>query len=153
MLQRVVRPKTQIKIGTYAAIAGIVLMLFLPPLLYILGNYVAGTSIKAVLNEPEYIGGVLLYFTFAYVIHSPLFCFLGVFAYTLKRGRAKVVTILYSASLLWLALSAHHFWRYMDDYSWVRYVPAMLYAIVLVPLLSQGLLGALKKSQLEKEQP
>jgi uncharacterized membrane protein YhaH (DUF805 family) len=140
----------QIKVGRHAAIAGILLILSMPLFVISLGCIVNGISIIARLREPESSGFLLLALIIAYVLHLPLLCLLLVFARALRQWGAKTIVATYVAILIGLGLSGLYFSRWFISFPRVKYVPAVLYVALLLPFLTKGLLGTIKKARIEQ---
>jgi hypothetical protein len=85
---------------------------------------------------------------FAYILMSPLFALCLVFAWSLKRRKQKTALVLFILLAIWGIISSVSALRSPD----LPILPSLIFPIVVVVLLLQGILG-LRKSQAVSSPP
>jgi len=96
-------------------------------------------------DEPESKGFLLLYCGVAIVFHLPVAAVFALLAYAIKRCFRTAVVILYAFAILGMTASGVYFARWFISFPYVKYAPAVLYLLVFLPFLSQGVLASVKK--------
>jgi len=132
----------QIGIGNYAAKASILVIMIMP--LGVL--FRPGVSLMRIMSEPESRGMSTLFLLFTYALHVPVFIMLVTFSHAMRKCKFREVAMVYLTALAGLALSSIYYSSTVFTRpTWMGYIPALVYFGVLVPLLSQGVFGALKR--------
>ncbi len=134
----------QIRIGQYAAIASIVVVLLMPmwKCLWI------GSSFVRILGESEQFGMLLFFIIVSWLIHTPLLASLFVFRIGICHLRKKLAIDAYVVVSILFTLSAMYYYHHTavpKEYRWLRYLPALVDFILLL-LLSVGLYGSIKRN-------
>ncbi len=140
----------QVRIGFYGILAAGVGVLLLPLVMIVANCMEHDVSFSAVMREPESRGMTTLYYLVAFVLHLPMAAILAVFAYTLRRGSLRAVRVWYVLALLATTFSAVFYVWF--GFPRVKYIPPALYALVLLPLLTQSLLARVKAQKSARQQ-
>lgn len=137
--------RTQELISVYGALAGMVIVLMLPPCVIIAGSLWTGTSLSSVLLEAESRGMLVLYCAIALTVNMPLMIVLGLFADAVKQSTSTTVCMLYILALVTMGFSGVYYIKWFIGFPVVKYVPAILYLLGFAPVLLLGVLGKCQK--------
>ncbi len=144
--------ETKIKIGRYAAIIAIPIVLCIPILMVQLVCFLLPeVSWSRIMEEGESRDFTGTYIIGGAIFHLPLCVFLYFFFHDLNKNRVGKVHLFYCLVLLGFFLSTC---CYMLLYSqsncrWLMFVHALFYFILLIPL-AIGLYGSLKRDEKER---
>jgi hypothetical protein len=136
----------QNKLATNTVKASMIVILSMPLLQILIVCMVTGTSLLAIIQEPESFGMSFLLVVFAYIIHSPLFILLFLFIRFIKQSRKILVVIMYALLLFSFILSGLYFAQWFISFPRIRYIPFIIYVLILLPLLSLGTFGVLRQA-------
>ena len=142
------RAETQIKVSKDTAIVSMVIIFMMPLLQIVLGSIVTHTPLLSRIQEPESFGFMMLACFFACLLHCPLFLLLLLFNRLLKSCKVRSVIVTFVLLILGFIISGIYYIYWFIPFPWTKYFPVVLYAIVIIPLLSLGPIGILKKDRL-----
>lgn len=133
------------RVGFYSILATSVGILVLPVVVIAAGCIVNHVSLGTIMHEPESRGFTALYCVVAFVLHLPMAAILAVFAHAIRSDSSRIVRDLsYVLALLAMILSAVFYARWFIGFPYVKYLPAILYSVVILPLLTWSLLAHAK---------
>lgn len=142
------RADTQIKVSKDTAIVSTVIIFIMPLLQIVLGAIVTHTPLLSRIQEPESFGFMTLASFFACLLHSPLFVLLLLFIHFLRHYQAHKLIAIFVLLILGFIISGIYYIYWFIPFPWTKYFPVVLYAIIIIPLLSLGPIGILKKDRL-----
>ena len=122
-----------------------VIIFMMPMLQIVLGSILTHSSLLSLIREPESFGFMTLSCFFACLLHSPFFLLLLLFIRFLRSCKVRRVIVMFVLLILGFTMSGTYFIYWFIPFPWNKYFPVILYAFILVPLLSFGPVGVLRK--------
>ncbi len=134
----------RIAIGFYGALAASAGVLLMPFVVLVTSSIVEGYSLSKIMDEPESRGFVTLYLVIVLILHLPMATILALFAYAVHRGSTKALWVFYVLSLPGMGLGILCYLVIPVGLGYTRLLPAVLYLLVVLPLLTQSLSACTK---------
>jgi hypothetical protein len=138
---------TQIKVSKDTAIVSMIVIFIMPMLQIVLGAIVTHTSLLSRIRESESFGFMTLSYLIACLLHSPSFLLLLLFIRFLRSCKVRRIIAMFVFLIIGFIMSGIYYIYWFIPFPWIKYFPIVLYAIVIIPLLSLGPIGTLKKAR------
>jgi len=98
------------------------------------------------MEDAEWMGFTYVYIIGSALFHLPFCILLYFFSRALKKREVKNILLLYYLVLIGFGLSTCYYWLIFSstDVSWNKFIPGLIYLVLLIPPLSLGLSGILR---------